>query len=143
MKTILGLTSALMVFTAPAMAFELSCERDDRPVDGDMVKIHLQVDDATGNADAVIEQESNSRAASHSEKTTLRALNCKVRRAAFKSVDCTGPYTFNVSEMELVAPGGGGFMRRTNVTTTFNNKSYFFGGTSEPSRRPNDCDWKF
>ena len=132
------LTSALLLASASSMAFEITCVRDERPVDGDLAKIVLSVT-AQGAGVATIEEEGNSPFASHSEKTELRALQCKNARGPFLSVNCTGPYQLTVEDLE-VAPGPTGtpgFSHIITVHTTFHNKSFTFGGKT--SSMPNSC----
>jgi hypothetical protein len=120
------LLAAAMTAAIPSFGLELNCVRDHRAVDGDAVRVHLVVD-AQGNGTATLTHEGDSPATSFSEKVTLRAMTCKEIPGHDLNIDCTGPNKLNVSEMEIVSPGGGGFSRRIIVSTSYKNQSHTFG----------------
>ena len=123
---------SLNLMAVSSFGFELSCISDYRAVDGGLVQVDLKFG-KDGRGTATIVEQADSPATSHSEKTVLRALECKDNSSAgFLSIDCKGPFTVNVSEMELVGNPNGpeGFSRRVIIATSFDDKNYSFGHKS-------------
>lgn len=126
MKAIQALVLGSLVLGVQSFAGSVSCVSDYRAVDGGLVKFNLTIEN-DGHGIATIYEESNSPAASNSENTELRALECKIDKGPFVGVTCTGPYQLSISDMELAPPPGGQFSHLFNVSTTFKDKAFTFG----------------
>ncbi len=119
---------AAILFAVPSFGYQLKCVNDQRAVDGDFQQIVLTFD-ATGRGQMKIVELAESRAVSHKEDTLLRALTCEARPNHGEiNINCEGPTTVNVSEMELFGrPGGQPFTRKVIVSTSYQDKSFRFG----------------
>ncbi len=124
-KVVLGLVAIL--FAAPSFGYQLKCVNDQLAVDGDFQKIVLTFDD-TGRGQMEIVEQAESPAASHKEDTLLRALSCESSPSHGEiNIQCDGPITVDVSEIELFGtPGGQPFTRKVIVSTSFQEKSFSF-----------------
>lgn len=117
---------ASFVVALPVFAGTVSCISDERPVDGGLVKFDLTIA-ADGSAVAEFYEESASPVVSHSEKTEIRALSCKVDNHPFTNISCEGPIEVSLSDMELAPPPGGNFSHLFHVSTSFKDKHFTFG----------------
>jgi hypothetical protein len=141
MKSSIALAGlSLILISLPSFALEVNCVRDDRAVDGDRVAVNLKVD-AQGAGIATLTHEGMSPAISFSEKVILRALTCRDQSGQELSIRCEGINDLNLSEMEIVSPGGAGFSRKVVITTSYKKQTFHFGrGPIGTGAIKNGCD---
>lgn len=140
MKAMLGLTAlALVAGATPSFGYQLTCLRDYRPVDGDMVRVELTIQEGSHRATSKITAASDSPAASHREETTVRALDCIPDASEPRAVSCTGPIGFR-SEVVVGAQG----KKVVRVTDGYHRRTYEFADAAIGSGAiKNGCEVKY
>lgn len=82
--------------------YQIECVRDERAMDGDLVRILIQGDKLTGMATATIERETESPVSSFKSKLTIREEKCQFLtgvHGSFQKLDCQGVSRLRVGQL--------------------------------------------